>query len=77
MIGSITTNPPPSPPQKPHTHPKYQQAPPSILGPAYLRLLALEEKRLDLQPEKRGELLPLYEALLAAVSFFLFLLFLV
>lgn len=41
------------------------QAPPSTLGPAHLRLLSLEEKRLELLPDRRTELLPLYESLLA------------
>lgn len=58
-----------------HTHTKNPpKAPPSLLGPAHLRLLALEEKRLDLQPEKRGELLPLYEALLGVVRAFYYML---
>ena len=44
------------------------QAPPSLLGPATLNLLAREEKVAELQPEKRGELLPLYEKLLTMLE---------
>ena len=52
----------------PLTHATPYQAPPSVLGPAYLRLLALEETRLELLPTRRGELLPLYDSLLAAAE---------
>ncbi|KAM3568269.1 hypothetical protein VYU27_009606, partial [Nannochloropsis oceanica] len=45
-----------------------KEAPPSLLGPATLNLLAREEKRLELQPERRVELLPLYESLLTMLE---------
>ena len=48
--------------------PALPQAPPSLLGPATLNLLAREEKRLELQPAKRGELLPLYQSLLTMLE---------